>query len=164
MRISLDGMLPQAHKYRLELPELEVLKVQMTLASHDQVDTPIYISCGNLKLLDLRYKLELDLENSQEEPATWIEFARVDRLEELQIDLSIHVVTKVGSIEPLAELLQMQEQKMQELREQQEKREQYLRFMMFIYTRWRKWLNLPDSLTHIQQSSLNVTLSTRIQQ
>ena len=173
MRISLDWVLPQAHKYRLELPELEVLWAQMTLASNDQVDTPINISCGNLKLLDLRYRLELDLENSQEEPATWIEFDRVDRLDELQIDLSIHVVTEVGSIEPLAELLQMQEQKLQELqellrelelREQQEKREQYLRFTMFIYTHWRKWLNLPNSLTHVQQSSLKVTLSTRVQQ
>ena len=173
IKISLDRVLPPAHKYRLELPELEVLKVQMTHASRDQVDTPINISCGNLKLLDLRYRLELDLENSQEEPVTWMEFDRVDRLEELKIDLSIHIVTEVGSIEPLAELLQMREQKMQELqellrelelREQQEKRERYLRFMMFIYTRWRKWLNLPNSLTHVQRSSLKVTLSTRIQQ
>jgi hypothetical protein len=83
VRISLDGFLPPAHSYRLELPRLEGLRVQTTLASDHHVDTPINMICRRLKLLDLRYMLELDLEKPHEEPATWMEFDRVDALEEL---------------------------------------------------------------------------------
>jgi len=271
VRIGLDMALPPAHNYRLELPKLEVLRVQVALASQHQVDTPINMICRNLKLLDLQYRLELDLENPREYPATWMEFGGVDALEELQIDLSIHAVTEFVSIEPLAVWLQKQKQqeqqeqeqqkvhevheaqglqdlqgqrerqqlerlerqqlerqqeewqlaatealqgqaqqwheerrrqqqerwrwqqewqqerqeRQQERQERQERQRQWqeeeledslqqhqdqcrtrctrctLRFMMSIYTHWRKWLNLPDSLTHIQQSSLKVTLSAR---
>jgi hypothetical protein len=238
VRISIDAVVPQANKYRLELPKVEVLRVQMALASDHQVDTPINMICRNLKLLDLQYTLDLDLENLQEEPATWIEYDRFDALEELKIDLAIHVVTEVRLIEPLAEWLQMrlkqvglvrlveeglqqvsdlqrehqqqqwtcqgqqgqqllheqlemrlgrqlelrleqlQEVELQEewrqerqekmenllLQKKREQRMQHLRFMMSMYTRWRQWLNLPNSLKHIQQSSLRVTLSTRMHQ
>jgi hypothetical protein len=299
VRISLNEFLPPAHNYRLELPRLEGLRVQTTLTSHHQVDVPINMNCRRLKFLDLRYTFELDLENLQEEPATWIEFDGCDALEELQIDLAIRVVTEDRLIEPLAGWLQMpvgpvgqrrrqmrkrlqklrseqqqekmqgqqkeklqelhmlqlqlqlqlreekeqreqeeeqreqrergqrerrqnrkqreqrweqqreqrekrelqglqeeeeqqqqqweqeeqqqrvyrkrrearekreqrkqrtqQEQWKQEQQEQREQREQHLRFMMSIYTRWRQWLSLPNCLTHIQQSSLKVTLST----
>ena len=105
VKISLD--IP-AHIHRLELPKLEVLRVQMALASHHQVDTPINMICRSLKLLDLRYTLELDVENPQEDPTTWMEFDRVDALEELQINLAIHAVTEVDSVEPLAAWLQEQ--------------------------------------------------------
>ena len=118
--ISLDRFLTTAYNYILELPKLEVLKLRMTLASHDQVDTPIHMICGNLKLLDLRYRLELDLENPQEEPATWVEFDSINALEELQIDLSIHVVTEVGSIKPLADWPQTWRWRQQEQVEQVE--------------------------------------------
>jgi len=115
VRISLDTALPPAHNYRLELPKFEALRVQVALASHHQFDTPIKMICRNLKLLDLRYRLELDLENPQEEPATWMEFDRICALEELQIDLAIHVVTEVDSVEPLAVLQkQKRQQKQQE--------------------------------------------------
>jgi len=240
VRISLDMALHPAHNYRLELPKLEGLRVQVALASHHQVDTPINIICRNLKLLDLRYRLELDLENPQEDSATWMEFDGVDALEELQVDLVIHVVTEVDSVEPLAAWLQKQQEKrgqhgqhgqhglhgglqemdlheqqerlqrqleqqlgyhewqhgrqrkrqdqrrwrqeryqqqderrqrqqqhiqwLQEEEGQQQQQVQHLRFMISIYTRWQKWLNLPNSLTHVQQSSLKVTLFARMHQ
>ena len=103
VRVSIDP----AHNYRLEFPKLEGLRVQVALASHHQVDPPVNMVCRNLKLLDLRYTLELDLEDPQEEPATWMEFDGVDALEELQVDLAIRIVTEVGSIDPLVEWLQM---------------------------------------------------------
>jgi len=43
-------------------------------------------------------------------------------------------------------------------------RVQHMRFMISIYARSQKWLNLPNSLIHVQQSSLKVTLSTRMHQ
>ena len=92
-RISLNKALPPAHNYRLELPKLEVLRVQMILGSRDQVGAPINMICRNLKLLDLRYTLELDLKNAHEQPAIWMEFGEVDGVEELQIDIAIHEVT-----------------------------------------------------------------------
>jgi len=257
LRIGLDMTLHPAHNYRLELPKLEVLRVQVAIASHHQVGTPINMICRNLKLLDLQYRLELDLENPQEEPATWMELDGNGALEELQIDLEIGVVTEVDPVGPLAVWLQIQQlplplqglhelqglqemdlqeqrereqrerlertqrerqrQEHRERREQQrqqqqwqqqreeeqqqwqekemlrqwrqrwqqeqeeqwqqqereqeqlqeqrqalrEQRMQHLRFMMSIYTHWRKWLNLPNSLTHVQQSSLKVALSAR---
>jgi len=239
VRISLDMAIPPAHNYRLELPKLEVLRVHVALASHHQVDTPINMICRNLKLLDLRYRLELDLENPQKDPTTWMEFDGFGALEELQIDLVIHVVTEVDSVEPLAVWLQKQQQQqgqlelygeasLQEQREQgqlewlerqqlerqqlfqleqqkqwqwrrqgwrrqqrrqhqeqeqekqqeqeqwqqqqeeqwqqQQQRVQHLPFMMSIHTHWREWLNLPNSLTHTQQSSLKVTLSAGMHQ
>ena len=102
VRISLDRALPPADKageYRLELPKLEVLRAQITLGSHDQVDTPINMICRNLKLLELRYTLELDIKNPHKQPVTWMEFGEVDGVEELQIDLAIREVTEVGSIQ-----------------------------------------------------------------
>ena len=110
VRISLDRALPPARNYRLELPKLEVLKVQMTLGSHDEVDTPINLICRNLKLLDLRYTLELDIKNAHKQPAIWMEFGEVDGVEELQIDLAIHCVTEVGSIQSLSEGLPQRKQ------------------------------------------------------
>jgi hypothetical protein len=250
VRISLNECLP-AHNYRLELPRLEGLRVQTTLASDHQIDTPINMVCPRLKLLDLRYTLELDLENLRKVPATWIRFGEVDALEELQIDLAIHEVTKDRLIDPLAgwlqmpvedgprqrqmmkrlqelrleqrkeELLEQRQEKLQELhilqiqlqiqlqeeKERQEQEEeqqrerrraqwragreqqgweqeqwqrrqqylrqwqqqrrqwqQYLRFMLSIYTQWRQWLSLPNYPTHIQQSSLKTTISTRMHQ
>ena len=53
VRISHDRASPPAYNYRLELPKLEVLMVQITLGSDDQVDVPINMICRNLKLLDL---------------------------------------------------------------------------------------------------------------
>ena len=234
VRIGPDMVLPPAHIYRLELPKLEVLRVQMAPASHHQVDTPINMICRSLKLLDLRYTLELDVENPQEDPTTWMEFDGVDALEELQIDLAIRPVTEVDSVGPLAvwlqellhelherqglqELLQSEERQLEPERQRQrelerkrqrerqlerqqelgrrqglpeflwlvpegpvqrEQREQWqvwqvqqvqqrvrhLRLMISIYTHWRRWLNLPNSLTHVQQSSLKVTLSARMHQ
>ena len=265
VRISLDTALPPADNYRLELPKLEVLRVQMTLGSDDQVDTPIKMICRNLKLLDLRYTLELDLKNPHKQPANWMGFGEVDGVKDLQIDLAIQEVTEVGSIRSLPEKLprlervrrlkkweqlehqleelekrrereerlererlerreqreqrerrewrretrekreqqdqrewewerkrraqdeqrreqqqpkerrreqqrkqkeqeQQQQQEKQRQREWQEQQVQYLRFTKSICTHWREWLNLPNSLTHVQQGSLNVTLSTRIHQ
>ena len=273
VRVSLDMFLPPAHKYRLELPKLEVLRVQMALGSHDQVDRPIYMICRNLKLLDLRYRLELDLEKRQKMrefdgfdesnesdnfhefhaskgtqgmPATWMKFGGFVALEELQIDLAIHNVERLElmkkgqllllmllvqqqlrlqrkhlylrweqqlepwqleqlkqqlgpqQLEQLRQQLRQQpeeqpEQKPEKLEEQLEKLEKqlweqgekqlweqvgkhpgemeeieelrhHLDFMMSIYRNWRKWLNLPKSLTYIQKSLLKVTLSTRVHQ
>ena len=215
VRLSLDRPSPEELEYRLELPKLEVLRVQMTLGSRDEVDMPIKMICRNLKLLDLRYTLELDIQHPNDYPATWMKFGEVDGVEELQIDLAIREVTEVGSIrtERLLELeqweqeleqreeqreqwgqqleqrlerrlerrLEMQEleeqleeqgeqqdqQVMDQQRDQREWRDhqvQYLRFTKSICTHWRKWLNLPDSLTHVQRSSLKFTLSTRTHQ
>jgi len=292
VRVSLDMA---AHNDKLELPRLEVLRVQVALASYHHVHTPINMICRNLKRLGLRYRLELDLENMQEDPATWMEFDGVGALEELQIDLEIHVATEVDSVERLAALLQKQQREphglqglqemdlqeqlerqqlerlerqqmerqqleQQQLEQQlesqrlerlerleweemgpqeqlerqnqleqerwwdqleqrrlerldrleseelgpqeqldqeqlyqdqlldqldqleplegeqllemgsrlqlwqrsQQEQDQQLHFMMSIYTDWRKWLNLPNSLTHVQQSSLRVTLSAQM--
>jgi hypothetical protein len=53
VRISLDGFLPPAHSYELQLLRLEGLRVHATFASDYQVDTPINMICPRLKLLDL---------------------------------------------------------------------------------------------------------------
>jgi hypothetical protein len=103
VRISLERGLPPAHNYRLELPSPERLRLQIALAFHRQVDTPILMICRNLKFLDLRYTLELDPGNLQGELETWMEFDEVDALKQLEIDLEIHVVTEVGSIHPLVD-------------------------------------------------------------
>ena len=119
VRVSHDRL---AHKYRLELPKLEVLRVRMALGSHDQVATPIHMICGNLKVLDLRYRFELDLEKQENIrddgsdddsddpdlyvaelprgiPATRIKFSGFAALEELQIDLAIHNVERPEVVE-----------------------------------------------------------------
>ena len=251
VRISHDRSLLPAHKYTLELPKLEVLRVQMALGAHDRVDTPIHMICGNLKLLDLRYRLELDmvklpkmsstwmgpgeLAKLEGIPATWMEFGGFVALEELQIDLAIHNVERLELVEKeqlvllvmlVHQQLQMQRKQLYKLWEQQleqqqleqlkqqlepqqleqlrqqlkppmqqpeeqpEELEEQLweqgakqlweqgseqlgeieelmkleRYLMNIYWHWRKWLQLPKSLTHIQQSSLKFTLSTRVRQ
>lgn len=102
VRITHDRGLPPARTYRLELPKLEKLRVQMAVALHHNVDTPTLMICPNLKLLDLRYTLEVDIEIPQE-PNGWMVFDGVGALEELQIDLAIRVVTEVGLIDPLAD-------------------------------------------------------------
>ena len=228
MRISLDGDLPPVH-HELELPTLERFIVQMALASHRQVDTAIFMICRNLKLLDLRYTLELDLNNLPEGPVTPMEFGVVDALKELQINLTIHEVNKVGPVDPLVgewlqglqrrrrrleyeqqeqewrrrerekrhleveqrrlerelpeweELLELEllkleqlgpeqlelervlEQRKQEQQREQHlaQREQHLHLKTSIQLRLRQWLNLPNILNHVQQSSLKVMLSTR---
>ena len=226
VRFSLDMVLPPAHVYRLELPKLEVLRVQMALASHHQVDTPsINMICRSLKLLHLRYALELDVEDPQEDPTTWVKFDGVDSLEELQIDLAIHGADSVQpldwslqdqlyelhKLQGLQERLQSEERQLVAERLEMERLQerlllernneprggfwtcwevrpwggvrtlkqpsmrminlvlmkwdlwsQHLRFMISLYMRWRTWLNLPNSLTLVQQSSLKVTLSARM--
>ena len=202
VRIIHDRLLPPTHKYRLELPKLEVLRVQMALGSHDQVDTPINMICGKLKLF--QYRLELDLENPQG-PATWMKFGGVVSLEEMQIDLAIHNVERLELVEKMQQvlLLLLLRQHLDQQRKQQweqwewphpnwktrlkvqpeelEKKldmhlegllepeelgklDRHLDFMMSMYRNWRKWLNLPKSLTHIQQSSLGITISSRVHQ
>ena len=91
VRILIDRGVFPAHKLRLELPNLEIFRLQMAIACHRQVDTPIFMICRKLKVLDLRYALEFNPESPQAEPATWMEFDIVDALEELHIDLAIHV-------------------------------------------------------------------------
>ena len=215
--MSLDRASPPEHNYRSELPSLEVLRVHMTLGSDDRVDTSINMICRKLKLLDLRYTLELDIKNAHKQPAIWMELGEVDGVEELQIDLAIHEVTEVGSMEKLRRVEQREQRRGQweqqreqrleqweqrleqqleqwerrlelelealeqedkmpkwewrwdreervERREWREQQVQYLLFTKSICTHWREWLNLPNSLTHVQQSSLKVTLSTRIHQ
>ena len=132
VRISVDRGLPPAHAYRLELPKLEKLMVQMALTCHHEVDAPILMVCQNLKLLDLRYRLEVDIENTQL-GFSWMVFDRVDSLEELQIDLVLHIVTEFDSIPLPGEWLQGLQQMHQRLqlwreREQQQslEREQQL--------------------------------------
>ena len=240
VRVSHDRFLPPTNQYRLELPKLEVLRVQMALGSHDQVGRPIHMACRNLKLLDLRYKFELDLEkwkiirdddshdpddshdshdpdDSHEFhgpyalrslrgiPATRMKFGGFVALEKLQIDLAIQTVERLeligmgallvvmlmvqlrreldskwerqqGSTQ-LLQLLPGQEQmwwRTEEMWQQMEKHlggpgeweklTRYLEFMGAIKMNWRKWHNLPRSLTHIQQSSLKYTLSTGVHQ
>ena len=235
VRVSHDRFLPPAHKYRLELPRLEELRVQMALESHDQVGRPIHMVCGNLKLLDLRYKFELDLEkrkiirdddsddsdgsDDSDEfhgpyalkslrgiPATRMKFGGFVALEELQIDLAIQIEERLELIgmgvllavmllaQPGArlnprwerqqgstQLLQllpgqerqiwwraeeMWQQMMEHLGGPRERKKltRYLEFMGAIKMNWRKWHNLPRSLTHIQQSLLKYTLSTGVHQ
>ena len=77
--------------------------IQMVIASHRQVDTAVFVICRNLKLLDLRYTLELDLRNLPEGPVTPMAFGVIDKLKELQINLTIHAVSKVGPIDLLVE-------------------------------------------------------------
>ena len=101
VRISVDRDLPPARTYRLELPKLEKLRVQMVLSCHHQVDAPILMVCQNLKLLDVQYRLDVEMGNAQLEFA-WMAFDGVEALEELQIDLVLHVVTEFDSIDPLA--------------------------------------------------------------
>jgi hypothetical protein len=102
VRISVDSALPPAHTYRLEFPKLERLRVQMAAGFHHQAHTPILMICHNLKLLDLQYTLELEIESLEGRPA-WMEFDRVDALEELQVDVTIHILTEVNSVYPLAD-------------------------------------------------------------
>jgi len=101
VKISVDRGLPPPQTYKLELPNLENLRVQLALACHHRVDTPILMICKKLKLLDLRYMLEVDIENTHVEFA-WMVFDGVDALEELKIDAVVHVVNEAGSIDPLA--------------------------------------------------------------
>jgi hypothetical protein len=58
------------------------------------------------------------------------------------------------------QLMQLEERDL--LEDQHQQRVKHMRFMMSMDTQWRKWLNLPNSLTHVQQTSLKVTLSTRM--
>jgi len=133
VRISVDIGLPPLQTHRLELPRLEKLRVQLALGCHHRINTPILMICKNLKLLDLRYMLEVDIENTHEEFA-WMVFGGVDALEELQIDLAIHVVTEVGSIDPLEDewwqgLVQLQQRLqpwLEQQRQQSLEREQQL--------------------------------------
>ena len=122
VRISVDRRIPPAHKYRLELPNLEMFRVQMAVACHNQIEMPIFISCRKLKLLDLRYVLEFNPESPQDEPATWMEFDRVDALEALQIDLVIHVVSEVRLTTPLVKWLKMRRKRREQWLERQQQR------------------------------------------
>jgi hypothetical protein len=213
--IGRDRGLSLGPESRLELPNLERLKLQMAFASHQRVQIPLVLICGKLKYLHLRRALELDLDNPQWDPSVWLKFEAVDALQELQIYLDIEAVTDVGSIHPLVERLQgewlQQRQREWKQREQREPREMrsFLRlqqmqlrerlqqtvlgeglmgqradlmpqkskllqeqrqlrkdmdrvhFMTSLQTDWRQWLNLPDFLENVWQSSLEVTFSTR---
>jgi len=101
VRLSIDGGFPPAHTYRLELPKLEKLRVHMAVALHHQVNMPILMICRNLKLLDLRYTLEVATD--VRDVIAWMVFDGVDALEELQINLAIHVLAEVGLIDPVAD-------------------------------------------------------------
>ncbi len=227
VKIIIDrGVLP-AHKYRLELPNLERFRLQVAVACHRQVDTPIFMICRKLKVLDLRYALEFNPKSPQDVPATWMEFDIVDALVELHIDLAIHVVSEVRLIAPLTKWLEMRLRQREQWLEQQQQRleqeqrwpgweeleeleeegrrelvrelhmvkslhvppsplsppspqtqlaklkqeqrrqqigqqEEYLLFLMSIRRSWQKWLNLPDYLEPVQQSSLKITHSTQM--
>ena len=102
VRISVDRGFPPAHAYRLELPKLEKLRVHMIVALHHQVNMPILMICRRLKLLDLRCTLEVDTEVMQD-LVPWMVFDGVESLEELQINLAIHILTEVGLIDPVAD-------------------------------------------------------------
>jgi hypothetical protein len=126
VRISVDrGLLPP-HNHRLELPNLEKLRVQLALSCHHRIDTPILMICKNLKHLDLRYMLELDM-GSKHVDFAWVVFDGVAGLEELQMDLAVHVV---GSIDPLVgewlQGVQRQQLRLQQEQEQQREREREL--------------------------------------
>lgn len=102
VRIGIDRGFPLVHTYRLELPKLEKFRVHMAVALHHQVNIPILMICRNLKLLDLRYTLEVDTEVMQDVTPLMV-LDGVDALEELQINLAIHVLTEVGLIDPVAD-------------------------------------------------------------
>ena len=106
VKISLDRGLSLGLESRLELPNLERLRLQVALMSDQGVEEPVVMICQNLKFLHIQYALELDLEDPREDPAPWLTFNGVDGLQELQIHLEIHVVTNGSSIHPLAERLQ----------------------------------------------------------
>ena len=120
VKIGLDSGLYLVHKPRLELPNLERLRLQMEVATDQQVDRPILIICRKLKVLSLRYALEYDLGKPLDKPATWMKFDMIDGLQELQIQLEIDVVNK---LDPPADewLLQYQWQRQQEREAQQER-------------------------------------------
>ena len=225
--IDMDGR--PAHNYTLELPNLVRFRLQMAVACYRQVETPILMICRKLKVLDLRYALEYNPESTHNVPATWMRFDIVDALEELHIDVEIHVVPEDRLIAPMAKWLEMrvlqrekrleqqllllereqrwpeweeleelEEEGLREMEEElhmvkslhiqpppmslpspspssphaqgaqlkreqwNEQQEQHLLFVMSLRRDWRDWLNLPDHLEHVQQSSLKVTLSSQM--
>ena len=149
-KISLDRGLSPGSDSRLELPNLEGLSLEVAIRSDQQVEMPIFIICRMLKILNLRlkYTLELDFKNPQEERTSRLKFDVVDMLQELHIHLAIRVVTGDDFI---AEWLKE--------REQWEQQQQ--RFMLPIQKRWRQWLNIPDNLENVRRSSLEVTSSMK---
>jgi len=92
VKIGLDRGLFLVHEPRLELPNLERLRLQMGFPTDQRLDRPILIICRNLKVLNVRYALKYDLGNPLDNPATWMEFDMIDGLQELQIQLEIDVV------------------------------------------------------------------------
>ena len=228
--IGKDGR--PAHKYTLELPNLKRFMLQMAVACYRQVETPILMICRKLKVLDLQYALEYNPESTYNGPETWMKFDIGDALEELHIDVAIHVVPEDRLIVPLAKWLEMRvlqrekwlEQQQQRLEQEQQwpeweeleeleeeglrelegelhmikslhmrpspmslpsssppsphvqgaqlkreqwneqiwQQEQHLLFVMSLRRHWRGWLNLPDHLEHVRQSSLKVTLSAQM--
>jgi len=97
IRTGHDGFLSPVMEFKLGLPNLEKLNLQMALSSDRPVGKPIPMTCRNLKLLRLQYTLELNPDNPQEYPAPWLEFGAPEALQELHIHLAIHVVASPGS-------------------------------------------------------------------
>jgi len=95
VKIGLDSGLYLVHEPRLELPNLERLRLQMGFTTDQRVDRSTLIICRNLKVLNLRYALEYDLGRPLDNPATWMEFDIIDALQELQIQLEIDVVNNL---------------------------------------------------------------------
>jgi hypothetical protein len=123
VRLSVDrGLLPPLN-HRLELPNLEKLRVQLARACHHRVDTPILMICKRLKLLDLRYMLEVDTETTHLEFA-WMVFDGVDALEELQMDVVVQVVNQFPVDRLADEWLQGLQQMQQQIQQIQQSLEQ----------------------------------------
>ena len=227
---DMDGR--PAHRYTLELPNLKRFRLRAAVACYREVKTPILMICRKLKVLDLQYALEYNPESMSQAPETWMKFDIVDTLEELHIDVAIHVEPEDRLIVALAKWLEMRVLQREKWLEQQQQRleqerrwpaleeldkleeegmrelegelytvknlhmrrspmwlpspsspsphaqgaqlkqeqwnkqiwqqEQHLLFVMSLRMDWRDWLNLPDHLEHVRQSSLKVTLSTQM--
>jgi len=131
VKIGLDRGLSLVHEPRLELPNLERLRLHMGFATDQRVDRPIFIVCRNLKVLNLQYALEYDLGNPLNNPATWMEFDIIDGLQELQIQLEIYVVNNLDLPADgwLLQYLWEQQEQQQFLRLQQIKQQGQLQLL-----------------------------------
>jgi len=147
VKIGLENGLSPVHEPRLELPNLERLRLQMGFASNQRVDRPIFIICRNIKILNLQYALEYDLGNPLNNPTTWMKFDIADTLQELEIQLEIDVV---NNLEPPVErglmkrLLQRPEQqlvqRLEQHRQQLEQRlEQQIDHRLEQRKQWGRW-------------------------
>jgi hypothetical protein len=112
------------------------------------------------QLQEQRKQLQGQRKQLQEQRQQWIQ-----SLQSLQQEQRKKLHSPRKQLQEQRDQRRQQDQRdQQDQQDQQDQRERHLRFMVSMYTQWRQWLSLPNHLTHVQQSSLKVTLSTRMHQ